>query len=377
MALMELSDADELVQYPIWAPDMPGAGESPVPTAAQSGRENEDGSLPDGLDRIADAYVALLNDAGYTQAIWAGLSMGGYVVLGIQRRHPQAVAGIALLDTKGDADGDQAHASRIAIAKECVERQTTEPVMFFVDVHEGDSSVKKSAAYIDQFSQWIREQQPDGVAWRERMAAARPDLNDEFAKITAPAAVICGEDDPSSAPAVMRPLAERMVNTTVVMTEIEDCGHFSAWERPETVARALHELVSRVPAAAGADPAAADAAIAARRPDVRTTRIDAGIALPALGPRRHRLPGGTASDPQLIEQVLQMPSTCVLLCRKGKVAVPFGQHNMAQLAASRMRLATLPGSYVARALEHGNNGVVAMYLGRYKGAHDEHAIALT
>ena len=240
MALMELSDADELVQYPIWAPDMPGAGESPVPTAAQSGRENEDGSLPDGLDRIADAYVALLNDAGYTQAIWAGLSMGGYVVLDIQRRHPQAVAGIALLDTKGDADRDQAHASRIAIAKECVERQTTEPVMFFVDVHE------------------------DGVAWRERMAAARPDLNDEFAKITAPAAVICGEEDPSSAPAVMRPLAERMVNTTVVMTEIEDCGHFSAWERPETVARALHELVSRVPAAAGADPAAADAAIAAR-----------------------------------------------------------------------------------------------------------------
>ena len=96
------------------------------------------------------------------------------------------------------------------------------------------------------------------------MAAARPDLNDEFAKISAPAAVICGEEDPSSAPAVMRPLAERMVNTTVVMTEIEDCGHFSAWERPETVARALHELVSRVPAAAGADPAAADAAIAAR-----------------------------------------------------------------------------------------------------------------
>lgn len=82
------------------------------------------------------------------------------------------------------------------------------------------------------------------------------------------------------------------------------------------------------------------------------------------------------ADPQLIEQVLQMPSTRVLLCRKGKVAVPFGQHNMAQLASSRMRLATLPGSYVARALDHGDNGVVAMYLGRYKGAHDEHVIAL-
>lgn len=264
MALMELSDAQELVQYPIWAPDMPGAGQSPVPDAARSGRENADSSLPDGLDLIADAYVQLVQDAGYTQAIWAGLSMGGYVALDIQRRHPETVAGLALLDTKGDADSAKAHASRIAIAEECVKKQTCEPVMFFVDVHEGDSSIKKSDAYINQFSEWIREQQPNGIAWRERMAAARPDLNDQFVKITAPAAVICGEEDPSSSPAVMRPLAEQMTNTTVVMTQIEDCGHFSAWEHPETVARALHDLVARVPAAAAADPSAATADVIAK-----------------------------------------------------------------------------------------------------------------
>lgn len=81
-------------------------------------------------------------------------------------------------------------------------------------------------------------------------------------------------------------------------------------------------------------------------------------------------------DPQLIEQTLQLPSTRVLLCRNGRVAVPFGQHNLLQLSNSRMRLAALPGSYAARALRSAPKGVIAMYLGCYRGAHDEHAVAI-
>lgn len=245
-ALMEITDADETPQYPIWAPDMPGAGASAVPKADLSGPEAADGAYPQALDLVADAYVDLVRQAGYDQAIWAGLSMGGYVALDIQRRHPEAVAGMALLDTKGDADSAASRANRIRIAHECVAGHTTDPVMFFVDVQPGDSSVKRSAAYIDQFTEWIREQQPAGIAWRELMAAGRPDLNDQFARIGAPAAVVCGVDDPSSPPKVMEPIAEAMVGTEVRMTEIEDCGHFSAWERPEEVAAALHALVARV-----------------------------------------------------------------------------------------------------------------------------------
>ncbi|MEF2737302.1 alpha/beta fold hydrolase [Bifidobacterium choerinum] len=246
-ALMETTDAQELAQFPIWAPDMPGAGASPTPKPQDSGRIAEDGAYPQALDMVADAYVELLHAAGYRQAIWAGLSMGGYVVLDIQRRHPEAIAGVALLDTKGDADSAQARANRIRIAHECVERHTTEPVMFFTDVHPEDSSVKRSQAYIDQFGTWIREQQPAGIAWRELMAAGRPDLNDQFARVEVPAAVICGVDDPSSSPKVMRPIADRMTGTDVMFTEIEDCGHFSAWERPQIVADALLDLVARVP----------------------------------------------------------------------------------------------------------------------------------
>ena len=82
-------------QFPIWAPDMPGAGEGPIPSDENSGGKDTDGAFPNGLDRMADAYVDLLHAAGYDKAIWVGLSMGGYLILDVQRLHPEAVAALA------------------------------------------------------------------------------------------------------------------------------------------------------------------------------------------------------------------------------------------------------------------------------------------
>ena len=62
-------------RFPIWGPDMPGAGEGPIPSDETSGGKDADGAFPNGLDHMADAYVAMLHAAGYDKAIWAGLSM--------------------------------------------------------------------------------------------------------------------------------------------------------------------------------------------------------------------------------------------------------------------------------------------------------------
>lgn len=235
---------DELT---IWAPDIPGAGAGPIPDAAETGPVADDGAYPQAMDRLADAYVGLLADAGYDRAVWVGLSMGGYVVLDIQRRHPEAVAGLALCDTKADADGPEARARRIEIAETMEATGTREPIMHFAAANPmRDSTVKCSHDFIVAMTRLIDAQNPNGVAWRERMAAGRPDLNDQLAGIGVPAAVVCGDKDPSSPPAVMGPIAERMTGTDAAFTVIRDCGHFSAMEHPDQLARALVALVSRV-----------------------------------------------------------------------------------------------------------------------------------
>lgn len=232
--------------FAIWAPDMPGAGEGPIPSDEDSGGKDADGAFPYGLDRMADAYVDLLHAAGYSKAIWVGLSMGGYLILDIQRLHPEAVAALALCDTKADADSADMRLKRVAIATDCETTGTHEPVMGFAVPSEADSTVKQSDAYCRQFETWINEQPADGIAWRERMAAGRPDLNDVLPNVNVPVAVICGDKDPSSPPAVMKPVADAMTKTDVTMTVIDDCGHFSAYEHPDQVAAALLELVKRV-----------------------------------------------------------------------------------------------------------------------------------
>lgn len=230
----------------VWAPDMPGAGIGPVPSAADSGAIAQDGAYEQALDLMTDAYADLVREAGYERAVWAGLSMGGYVVLDLQRRHPDMIAGLALCDTKADADSPQARAGRLACARACEEGDTVNPVMHFADANEQDSSFKRSEAGRALFSRWIREQTPQGVAWRQRMAAGRPDLNDQLPLVTAPASVVCGKNDPFSHPEAMRALADAMTGTTTTFTVLEDCGHFSAVEHPEAVARTLVDLVARV-----------------------------------------------------------------------------------------------------------------------------------
>ena len=201
-------------QFPIWAPDMPGAGEGPIPSDENSGGKDTDGAFLNGLDRMADAYVDLLHAAGY--------------------------------DTKAAADSEKMRAKRIAIAEECESTGTHEPVMGFAAATSEDSTIKQSDAYREQFTAWINEQPAEGIAWRERMAAGRPDLSDVLSTITAPVAVICGDKDPSSPPSVMAPIADAMTAASTDMTVVFDCGHFSAYEHPQAVADALLALVRRV-----------------------------------------------------------------------------------------------------------------------------------
>ncbi|MBT1160358.1 alpha/beta hydrolase [Bifidobacterium sp. SO1] len=243
--IIRQADAAGMPAFAVWAPDMPGAGEGPIPSDAESGGRAADGAYDHALDLLADAYVGLLHKAGYRRAVWAGLSMGGYVILDIQRRHPDVVAGFAMCDTKGDADTPAQRANRVRVADTCERSQSVEPVMHFADADEADSSFKQSEAGKALFARWIREQRPEGIAWRQRMAAGRPDLNDQLPRVQAPAAVICGDKDPFADETRMRAIADAMTGTEAAYTLVDDCGHFSAVEHPAIVATSLVSLMQR------------------------------------------------------------------------------------------------------------------------------------
>ncbi|BDR53441.1 hydrolase [Bombiscardovia nodaiensis] len=235
-----------LEPFPIYAPDMPGAGDSPVPSAEQTGPVASDGAYPQALDRMTEAYAQWLKATGHERAIWVGLSMGGYLAAAMVRLHPQMVAGLALCDTTVAADTAQGRVNRLGVAAKALQTHSVEPVMHFAQAGPKDSSVKRSPECIETFTNWIQDQSPEGLAWRERMAAGRPDQSQVLAGITVPVAVVSGELDPSSPPAAMQTIVNGLTSTQASFTAIADCGHFSAVEHPDQVAAALLDLVRRV-----------------------------------------------------------------------------------------------------------------------------------
>ena len=80
-------------------------------------------------------------------------------------------------------------------------------------------------------------------------------------------------------------------------------------------------------------------------------------------------------EPDLFANVLPEPATKVILVKDGKVAVPHGQGAIADYANVNMRLAQLPGGYVAAELRS-HPTALAIFLGSYGGCRDEHVVAV-
>lgn len=197
------------------------------------------------IEVAADAVATSLHDAGVASVTVAGLSMGGYVALALVERHPELVAGLALVDTKSTMDDDAARANRLRIADEVEASGTVEAVRGMASTLLGATSQRERVDLVARLDGWIGEQSPAGVAWSQRAMAARSDRTAVLRSLAGPAVVVVGEEDTLTPTAA----AEHMVAALAepVFVTIPGVGHMSAIEGPAQVARALTDLVHRVP----------------------------------------------------------------------------------------------------------------------------------
>lgn len=215
----------------VLAVDLPGLGQSPIPT------------VPPSLEAAADGVAATLHRAGVRRAVVVGISMGGYVALALAERHPDLVAGLGLVDTKATADTEEARANRLRIAAEVSRTQTVDAVLGMPGVLLGETSKRNRSALTARVEEWIRTQRAGGVAWSQQAMAARPDRTGVLAAFAGPVTIVVGEEDG------ITPLseAEHMVAAAPgsVLVRVQGAGHLSAVEEPAVVAEALGDLIER------------------------------------------------------------------------------------------------------------------------------------
>lgn len=212
--------------------DLPGLGASPLPSAG----------VPS-LDAGADGVAAVLDRLGVRRAVVAGVSMGGYVAMALARRHADRIAGLALVDTKAEADGEEARVNRWRMAEAVLGETGTRALAPMLDTLLGPTTRIRRPGLVTSVRDRLAQAPPAGVAWSQRAMAARPDSTAVLAGLAVPSAVVVGEEDglatPASAAALTGVLAD------AVLTVIPGAGHLAPLEAPRAVADALVDLVVR------------------------------------------------------------------------------------------------------------------------------------
>lgn len=214
------------VASPIIAPSFPGFGRSELPKRQPT------------LDDYADAVVAVMDAAKVDRAAIAGCSMGGYVAFALWRRHRDRVAGLALVDTRADADAPEAARDRVRLA-EAVRTHGVEALLATPPKWLRDGSPRWPA-----LKALIRSQDREAVAQGSIAIGTRPDSTPDLATIDVPTAVIVGEADAITPLALSRTMYEAIPHAT--LSVIPDAGHLSNLEAPDPFERTMRAWLRRL-----------------------------------------------------------------------------------------------------------------------------------
>lgn len=212
------------------APDLRGAGESESPASGYS------------MARYADDLVAVVDAAGARSAVCCGMSMGGYAVFELLRRHPARVRALILCDTKSEADTPEGRRGRDELAAVARREGVASVGERLLPKLLGRTTRADRPAVVEAARAMVWRSSVDGVVGALEAMRDRPDSTPGLARISVPTLVVGGAEDELTPPTVMRSMAERIPGARYV--EIEAAGHLAALERPEAVITVMTEFLN-------------------------------------------------------------------------------------------------------------------------------------
>jgi len=190
------------------------------------------------MDLFADDVAKTLDAIGAEKADIAGLSMGGYVLFSFWRRHPERARSLIFIDTKAEADADEAKAGREKTA-ETAASQGMQPIYETLASKVVGSS--PSVEVQDKLKEMMLGTAPEVAAADALAMRDRADSTADVPNITVPVLWLHGEEDALMPIEGARSSAAKVPGAKFV--SIPKGGHVSPMENPEAVDAAIQEFL--------------------------------------------------------------------------------------------------------------------------------------
>jgi 3-oxoadipate enol-lactonase len=219
-------------RYRVILPDLRGLGHSAV------------GDGPATMEKHSADLLAVLRDADVERAVFAGVSIGGYILFDFWRRHRARFDALVLCCTRAAADSEAAKQNRLRaidhVQQHGVSRylDTSAPNLFSPTTRSNRPDLVASARAM------MESASVEGIVALQQGMMERPDSLETLKTIDVPTLVIAGRDD-SLIPLDEAETMHRMIRGSE-MVRIPDAGHYAIWEQLESVGRALRQFLDRI-----------------------------------------------------------------------------------------------------------------------------------
>ena len=213
------------------APDLRGVGGS----GASPG--------PDGysLARYADDLVAVLDAVGVREAVACGLSMGGYIVFELLRRHPDRVKALILVDTRADADSAEAKRGREELVAAAEREGPAAVVERMLPRLVAPATQTTQPEVTGQVREMARRWTVPALVGAQRAMRDRPDSSETLKGVRVPALVLVGDEDVIAPPAAAHAMAHLIPGAQCHV--VPAAGHLAPLEQPLATGRLLADFL--------------------------------------------------------------------------------------------------------------------------------------
>jgi 3-oxoadipate enol-lactonase len=194
------------------------------------------------LDDYANDVIGLLDHLNIVQAVFIGLSMGGYILFSLYRNFPDRVKAMVLADTRAQGDSQEGKAGRRAMTQLARKEGPSGIAVAMLPKLLAPLTVQQRPDMVDQIRKMILQTPTEGIIVDLMAMAARPDSTDLLLTVTCPTLVVVGEKDIATPVAESHYMAERIAGSTLVT--IPGAGHLSNFEQPAVFNESLKNFLA-------------------------------------------------------------------------------------------------------------------------------------
>jgi len=196
------------------------------------------------IDQAAGDVRALLDHLSIRQALFVGLSMGGYILLAFYRKYADRVKGMVLADTRARADKPEEKAGRFQMAQVAYKQGPSVIADIMIPKLLSPATIQTRPEIAQRVRTMIEGNQISGIAGDLMAMAERPDSVPLLKQIACPTQIIVGELDQATPPADAKLMAEQIPHARLAI--IPNAAHLANLEQPEAFTRLIEEFDSEL-----------------------------------------------------------------------------------------------------------------------------------